>query len=158
MLAYCDEIGEALAAILRPANAGWNTAADQIAVLERALEQIPAEQIEDIEILVRADTAGVTHGLLDFCGEGRLGYSVGYELTDQVRAAILRLPEARWIAALATDGSPRANGQLAEITEHLDLSSWPSGSRVIVGRERAHPGAQLTFTDHDAHRFPSRPD
>jgi hypothetical protein len=152
LLAYCDETGEALAAILRPANAGSNTAADQIAVLERALEQIPPEQIEDIEILVRADTAGATHDLLDFCREGRLRYSVGYELTDQVRAAILRLPEARWIAALATDGSPRANGQVAEITEHLDLSSWPSGSRVIVGRERAHPGAQLTLTDHDGHR------
>jgi hypothetical protein len=24
---------------------------------------------------------------------------------------------------------------------------------VIVRRERAHPGAQLTFTDHDGHRF-----
>ena len=28
-----------------------------------------------------------------------------------------------------------------------------TGSRVIVRRERAHPGAQLTFTDHDGHRF-----
>jgi hypothetical protein len=24
---------------------------------------------------------------------------------------------------------------------------------VIVRRERAHPGAQLSFTDHDGHRF-----
>ncbi len=41
----------------------------------------------------------------------------------------------------------------AEITEHLDLHSWPDGSRVIVRRERAHPGAQLSFTDVDGHRF-----
>jgi hypothetical protein len=31
--------------------------------------------------------------------------------------------------------------------------SWPQGSRVIVRRERPHPGAQLSFTDHDGYRF-----
>jgi len=79
LMAYCDETGEALAAILRPGNAGSNTAADQIAVVERALEQIPAAHIEDIEILVRADSAGATHDLLDFCREHRLRYSVGFD-------------------------------------------------------------------------------
>ena len=44
-------------------------------------------------------------------------------------------------------------GSIAEITTSLDLSGWPAGSRVIVRRERAHPGAQLSFTDHDGHRF-----
>jgi hypothetical protein len=153
LMAYCDETGEALAAILRPGNAGSNSAADHIAVVEHALAQIPAEQIESIEILVRADSAGATHDLLGFCREHRLRYSVGYELTDQVRAAILKVPEDAWVSALATDGSERANGQIAEITNDLDLSTWPTKSRVIVRRERAHPGAQLSFTDHDGHRF-----
>ena len=153
LLAYCDETGEALAGVLRPGNAGSNTAADHIAVVEQALAQIPAEQIEDIEILVRADSAGATHELLDFCREGRLRYSVGYELTDQVRAAVLELPDQAWVSALASDGSARANGQVAEITDRLDLAGWPARSRVIVRRERAHPGAQLTFSDHDGHRF-----
>ena len=62
-MAYCDETSEA-AAILRPDNAGSNTAADQIAVVEQALAQIAVEHIEDIEILVRADSAGATHDLL----------------------------------------------------------------------------------------------
>ena len=150
LMAYCDETGEALAAVLRPGNAGSNTAADHIAVIEDALAQIPAEHIEDAEILVRTDSAGATHELLGFCREHRLRYSVGYELSDPVRAAILKIPEDRWIAALATDGSERANGQIAEITDLLDLTAWPTGSRVIVRRERAHPGAQLSFTDHDA--------
>jgi hypothetical protein len=35
----------------------------------------------------------------------------------------------------------------------LDLSSWPAGMRLIVRRERPHPGAQLRFTDIDGHRF-----
>ena len=61
----------------RPGNAGSNTAADQIAVIEQALQQIPAEQIADVEIVVRADSAGATHDLLDFCRGGRLRYSVG---------------------------------------------------------------------------------
>ena len=153
LMAYCDETGEALAAILRPGNAGSNTAADQIAVIEQALEQIPAEHISDMEILVRADSAGATHDLLDFCREGRLRYSVGYELSEPVRAAILQVPDEQWIAALASDDTPRANGQIAEITDLLDLTAWPTTSRVIVRRERAHPGAQLSFTDHEGHRF-----
>jgi len=153
LMAYCDETGEALAAILRPGNAGSNTAADQIAVIEQALQQIPAEHITNVEILVRADSAGATHDLLDFCREGRLRYSVGYELSEPVRAAILQVPDDQWIAALASDDTPRANGQIAEITDLLDLTAWPTTSRVIVRRERAHPGAQLSFTDHEGHRF-----
>jgi Transposase DDE domain group 1 len=122
-------------------------------VIEHALLQIPAEQIENTEILVRTDSAGATHGLLDFCREHRLRFSVGYELTDSVRAAILEIPEDAWVAALASDGSERENGQIAEITDLLDLTAWPTASRVIVRRERAHPGAQLSFTDHDGDRF-----
>ena len=102
---------------------------------------------------MRADSAGATHDLLDFCREHRLRYTVGYEFTDQVRAAIVNTPENAWVCALAADGSERENGQVAEITEHLDLTAWPTASRVIVRRERAHPGAQLSFTDHDGHRF-----
>jgi hypothetical protein len=153
LMAYCDETGEALAAILRPGNAGSNTAADHVEVIEDALAQIPAELIETIEIVVRTDSAGATHAVMDFCREHRLRYTAGFELTDPVRAAILKIPETAWIAALATDGSERANGQIAEITDLLDLTTWPTGSRVIVRRERAHPGAQLSFTDHDGHRF-----
>ena len=153
LMAYCDETSEALAAILRPGNAGSNSAADHIAVIEDALAQIPAEQIESIEIVVRADSAGATHDLLEFCREHRLRYSVGYELTDRVRAAILKIPENAWVSALASDGSERENGRIAEITHLIDLVAWPTGSRVIVRRERAHPGAQLSFTDHDGHRF-----
>ena len=153
LMAYCDETGEALAAVLRPGNAGSNTAADHVAVIQDALAQIPAELIETIEILVRADSAGATHEVLDFCREHRLRFSVGFELTEQIRTAILKIPEESWVAALATDGTPRENGQIAEITTSLDLTGWPAGSRVIVRRERAHPGAQLSFTDHDGHRF-----
>ncbi len=77
---YLDETREAMGGLLRPGNAGSNTAADHVAVLDRALEQIPAEYVESLEILVRADSAGATHGLVDYCREGNMRFSVGYEL------------------------------------------------------------------------------
>ena len=80
-------------------------------------------------------------------------FSFGYELTEAVRAAILNIPEDAWVSALDQDGSERKNGQVAEITGSVDLSSWPEGSRLIIRRERPHPGAQLSFTDHDGYRF-----
>jgi hypothetical protein len=151
--AYADETREALGAILRPGNAGANTAADHVTVLDRALEQIPAEHIETIEILVRADSAGATHALADHCHDANMRFSFGYELTASVRAAILEIPEDAWVAALDQDGSERENGEVAEITDRVELSFWPAGSRLIVRRERPHPGAQLSFTDHDGYRF-----
>jgi len=150
---YLDETRETLGGLLRPGNAGSNTAEDHKTVIDLALAQIPAKYIESIEILVRADSAGATHGLLDYCREGNLRFSVGYELTEQVRAAILQIPEDTWVPALAQDGSVRDNGEVAEITDMVDLSSWPEGSRLIVRRERPHPGAQLSFTDQDGYRF-----
>ena len=82
-----------------------------------------------------------------------LRFSFGYELSEAVRAAILATPDTDWIAALDQDGSDRPNGQVIEITDQIDLSTWPVGSRVIVRRERPHPGAQFSFTDHDGYRF-----
>ena len=151
--AYADQTREALGGLLRPGNAGSNTAADHITVLDRALGQVPAEHVEQIEILVRADTAGATHGLIDYCRDADLRFSVGYELTEPVRAAILQVPVEAWAPALDQDGNQRANGEVSEITDRVELSGWPERSRVIVRRERPHPGAQLSFTDHDGYRF-----
>jgi len=151
--AYADETRESLAMLLRPGNAGANTAADHVTVIDRSLAQIPDEHIEAIEILIRADSAGATHGTADHCRRCDLRFSFGYELTETVRTAILDTPEDAWVPALDQDGSVRENGEVVELTNRVELSSWPSGSRVIVRRERPHPGAQLSFTDHDGYRF-----
>ena len=153
LMAYSDQTREALGAILRPGNAGANTAVDHKTVLDLALGQLPATSIEDLEILVRADRAGATHELADYCRDAGMRFSFGYDLTDTVRSAILDTPTGTWVAALDQDGTERQNGQVSEITDSLSLGSWPDGSRVIVRRERPHPGAQLTFTDHDGYRF-----
>ena len=158
MLAFLDRPGdpcggEPLAGLLRPGNAGANTVADQIEVAEEALEQLPSDVAADSEIVLRFDSAGATHGLLDWAREGRIRFSVGFDLTEPVREAIARIPDRRWASALNQDGSPRDNGEVAEATDLIDLSGWPEGSRLIVRRERPHPGAQLSFTDSDGHRF-----
>ena len=154
MLGYLDGSEEALAGLLRPGNAGANTAADKIAVLDAALAQLPKRVAAREAVMVRADSAGATHELIDFCRDGRLRFSVGFDLTEPIRTAILALTKDAWVPALCQDGEPRDDGAwVAEITDGLDLAGWPAGSRVIVRREIPHPGAQLSFTDHDGHRF-----
>jgi hypothetical protein len=66
-------------------------------------------------------------------------------LSEPVRAAILRIPEDAWVPAHQKDGTERTNGEVAEITEKIDLSSCVASDRT--------PGAQLSFTDHDGYRF-----
>ena len=70
--AYADETREALAMLLRPGNAGSNTAADHKTVIDRSLAQIPGQQIESIEILIRADSADATHETADHCHDANL--------------------------------------------------------------------------------------
>jgi DDE family transposase len=149
---YLDETGEALGAILRPGNAGSNTAEDHFDVLGLALEQLPAEDLER-EILVRADIGGATHAFTADCREADIRFSVGYELNETVRAAILKLPGVAWIAAVEPGGELRDGAWVAELTEHVDLSGWPEGSRLICRRERPHPGAQFTIFDGLGYRY-----
>ncbi len=148
---YLDETGEALAAILRPGNAGSNTADDHFTVLGLALAQLPAQDL-DREILVRADIGGCTHAFTADWREAGIRFSVGYELNDTVRQVILELPETAWEQAINSDGEDRDGAWVAELTGHLDLSAWPEGSRLIVRRERPHPGAQFQIFDEHGYR------
>lgn len=142
--------GEALAGILRPGNAGANTAADHVALLERALAQLP-DGAAGRGTLVRCDSAGATHAFLDAVVARDLSFSVGCDLTERVRAACLAVPESAWLPALDAGGEPREGAWVAELA--VGLSAWPAGTRAICRRERPHPGAQLTFSDAGGHRF-----
>ncbi|MEJ7784295.1 MAG: transposase [Solirubrobacteraceae bacterium] len=111
-----------------------------------------ARLVAEIELLLRVDTAGAGHELLDWCHEANIRFSVGYGLTEAVRQAILTLPESAFSAAQSQDGTELPNGQVAAVTEARPRR-LAAGSRAIVRRERPHPGAQLSLTDHDGHRF-----
>jgi hypothetical protein len=137
-----------------PGNAAANTATDQIDVVDLALAQLPNQARERQPILVRADAAGATHGLVDHLQALGVGFSVGFDLDSRVRTAILALPADAWVAAIDADGGDRDGAQVAELaTLDLPVAGWPPGTRAICRRERPHPGAQLTFTDADGWRF-----
>ncbi|TDC64956.1 IS1380 family transposase [Actinomadura sp. GC306] len=155
MTAFIDHgaggTGEAAALVLRPGNAGSNTAADHITAGRLALNQIPTRLHK--QVIIRTDAGGGTHEFLDWVTARRVKYSIGFNPTDDICAAILALPEHVWQCAYDADRQPRPGAWVAELTGMLDLASWPKGMRVIVRRERPHPGAQLRFTDLDGHRF-----
>jgi hypothetical protein len=143
--------GEAAALLLRPGNAGSNTAADHITAARLALNQIPSRLHK--QVLIRTDSGGGTRRFLDWVAARRVKYSIGFNLTDDICAAIEALPEQVWQCAYDAGREPRPGAWVAELTGMLDLSGWPKGMRVIVRRERPHPGAQLRFTDIGGHRF-----
>jgi Transposase DDE domain group 1 len=143
--------GEPLAVLLRPGNAGSNTAADHIETARLALAQLPRGLRG--RVLIRTDSAGGTHGFLAWLARRRLHYSVGVTVTEDMQEAVLKVPAKSWTPAYHGNGQVRDGAWVADITGLLDLSSWPPGMRVIVRRERPHPGAQLRFTDVDGHRF-----
>jgi hypothetical protein len=153
LLAYLEDSHDALAGVLRPGNAGANTATDHLEVLDLALAQLPVQTRETAEIVVRTDSAAATHAFTGELAACEIRFLMGFDLTESVRRAILALPETAWRPAIRQDGSERDGAQIAELTDRLELSGWPAGTRVIVRRERPHPGAQLSFTDHDGHRF-----
>ena len=151
LLCSLDGSNEVLAGMLRPGNAGANDADDHIAVFDQGLAQLPEPETPR-SILMRADSAGATHAFLDHVLATGVCFSVGFDLTQTVREAVLSVPERAWVPALTQDGEERDGADIAELIG-LDLSRWPTGSRAICRREEPHPGAQLTFTDHNGYRF-----
>jgi len=166
LLAFLDrpEIagGEALAGLLRTGRAGSNTAADHITVLEQALAGLPARWRPDPDhpedpdkpaVLVRCDTAGATHDFATACRGAGVGFSFGYPVDWRVQDAVDTLNIGQgWYPAIDTDGGIRDGAWVAEATDLVNLSTWPAGTRLILRKERPHPGAQLRFTDADGMR------
>jgi Transposase DDE domain group 1 len=152
LLCYEATTQEALSGLLRPGNAGANTAADQIEVLELALAQLPAE-LKGPGLLVRTDSGGASHAFCDHVASLGHGFSVGFDLTEPVRKAILAVDEQVWRPALTQAGEEREGAAVAELALDLAANGWPAGTRAICRRERPHPGAQLSFTDDNGYRF-----
>jgi len=142
--------------VLRPGNAGSNTAADHLTVVDQALAQLP-DRWRSKPILIRADGAGYSHALIAALSAQGPEFSVGYPVTDAVRDAIAQVPKWAWQAASDADGDLREHADVVEVTGLLDLSTWTKhcpGMRVIVRRELPHPGATLdAFEIRDGYRY-----
>jgi len=151
-----DGTGEPLSFLLRKGNAGSNTAADHIRLVRAALVQLPGHRPgtrPGRKVLIRTDGAGSSHEFLGWLSRQRLSYSVGFTLPTDFADTINTIPEHGWTPAYDADRAPRGGAWVAEVTGLMNLTSWPAGMRVIVRKERPHPGAQLRITDADGHRI-----
>jgi hypothetical protein len=155
LMAYLDHgpagTGEALAGLLRPGNANAGTAADHLTVLDLLTDQLTEDEVA--RLVVRTDTAACTHAFLAELTDRGLGYTVGFYARTDVAQAIETVPPQAWVPAIDAEGVVRDGAWVTEITGLLSLSGWPEGLRVIVRKERPHPGAQLRLTDADGHRI-----
>ena len=161
MFCFADATGEALAGILRPGNATANSGADQLAVVDHALAQLPdayrsghgsgdgAEEVEH-RVVVRADTAGAVATFVHALVARNIEFTVGGRVNDQLSAAIATVPRDRWRRAVDDDDQVRYAGEEAELD--VELAGWPPGTRAICRREQPHPGAQLRLWDLDGWR------
>jgi hypothetical protein len=148
--------GEPLAFLLRTGNAGSNTVTDHKMVIRAALAQLPGGHRRGKKVLIRIDGAGGTHELLAWLTRRRLSYSIGFSLPgdlDSIQKKLATVPPQAWTPAYDADGQVRPGAWVAELTGLFDLSGWPAGMRLIVRKERPHPGAQLRITDVDGHRI-----
>jgi Transposase DDE domain group 1 len=162
LLAFLDrpEVagGEALAGLLRPGNAGSNTAEDHVKVLDMALAQLPEAarprpgDPDSPRVLARSDSAGATHLFAAACRSQGVRFSFGFPVDERIRRVVDLIPDQCWHPAIEAGGL-RDGAWVAEATGMIGLSAWPEGSRLILRKERPHPGAQLTFTDIDGHRI-----
>ncbi|WP_192756251.1 IS1380 family transposase [Actinopolymorpha pittospori] len=138
--------GESLAGILRPGNAGSNTIADHKTLLDLTLEALPESYRPGVdgapEILIRADAAGATYDFAAYCRQKHCEFSFSTESTPTYVGIADAVDEQLWATAIEDDGI-RDGAMVFEATHCVDLSKWPQGTRLILGKERPHPGAQL---------------
>ena len=156
LTAWCDNTGELLAVICRPGNAGSNTAADHIAIIDAAIAAIPAKWRRNL--LITIDGAGCSHAVVEHLEKlntqpgWSVAYSVGFDLDERARVAIGQMPAAGWQAALDAAGTARDDAQVAELTGLLRagadgdrLDGWPADMRIVVRREKIEHGTQLSL-------------
>jgi hypothetical protein len=169
LTAFCSNIGDSLAVMLRPGNAGSFTAADHLLVLDAALGQIPVQWRTDI--LVSIDGAGASHAVIDHLTSlntalmhGRRGrrveYTIGWPVDQRTQTGIDQLREHDWGVALAADGRVDPKAAVADLTGILRhgpegdaLASWPADQRIIVRRVPRPAGEQPRIGEHPDWRY-----
>ena len=166
MFCFADATGEALAAVLRPGNAAANNIADHETVLDAAIGQLPAEiaaghrpgddpALARRQVRVRTDSAGCTRFVWS-CRARNIGFSVVARTTAALHAALLKLhvDDDAWTPLIdERTGEPRDDAYVADITGLVDLEGWPPGTKLIVRRERRHPGAQHSLFPSELWRY-----
>ena len=173
---YCtlDATGEALAVLLRPGNAAANNVADHAEVLDAAIDVLPPRvgvghrsgddrALVNQHVGVRTDSAGGP-SFAHECRRRNVGFSVGTRRAPHIESAIGQVPvdDPRWIPALARERNTAAGNQqpqgdaereepdvrahVIDLTELVDTSGRPEGTRLVVRREPKHVGGRRTLS------------
>jgi hypothetical protein len=151
--------GEILAALLRPGNAGANSAQDHITVFTQAIAQLPDGFYDEHgkligeKILVRTDSAGASRKFLHYLSSLGVQFSVSYPVPVMKANMIAWINDKQyWQPALDQAGDERTDAWVINATDVLGLTDYPSGTNLYLRAEPLHPGAQATLLDLDGHR------
>jgi len=172
LLCFADETGDALAGHLRPGNATANDSADLLAVVDDAICQLPPgigvghrhgndPALVNRDVVVRSDSAGGTQVFVDGLRRRNIGFQVVARRQTAVSAAIAAANEdpQRWEPSVKQDGtetdatSSGLQAAVCEVTDLVDLSRWPQGTRLIIRRQPLHPGTQASLLPDLEYRF-----
>ena len=158
--------GEPLWIAARPGNATANNIADHLEVLDGAIAQLPADASaghrpgDDAAsacrpIWLRVDSAGCSKNLAKALRDRNVVSFMTARSNEAITAAIATArtdPDMCQPAAM-NPKQRNSRAQVAELTASIDLTGWPSGTRLIVRREPLHPGAQRTLFDSPHWRY-----
>ena len=166
LLCFADATGEALSAMLRPGSAGANTLVDHFTVLDAAVAQLPGEiavghHLGDEQstvrrqVQVRTDSAGCSTRFAAGCRSRNIGFAVVARSNASIHKGISRVQhdDKRWQPARRRSGDSAQRSHVTEITDLVDLSNWPPGTRLIVRREHLHQGAQRSLFPSLCYRY-----
>jgi hypothetical protein len=172
LFCFADGTGDALAGHLRAGNATANNAGDLLAVVDDGVSQLPADiaaghqpsddpDLVGRGVVVRSDSAGGTKVFVDGLRSRNIGFQVVARRQTAVSAAIMAANEdpGRWKTALRQDGSQAGltsgglTAAVCEVTDLVDLTGWPEGTRLIIRRQPLHPGTQISLLPDLDYRF-----
>ena len=166
LLCFADATGEALASMLRPGNAGANNLADHFTVLDAAIAQLPSEiavghcdgddkATVRRAVQVRTDSAGCSTKFAAGCRQRNVGFAVVARSNTSIHNGISRIQHdsVRWRPARRRTGDSAQRSHVAEITDLVNLSAWPAGTRLIIRREHLHQGAQRSLFPSACYRY-----
>ncbi len=115
-----------------PGNAGSNTAADHVSVLDMALAALPPRARPRpgdpacAAVLISADAAGATHLFAAAVRERRCSFSLGFAIDEQVQDALLRVPARAWTRPMTSTASPATARRSPRSPA---ASTWPPGRK-----------------------------
>lgn len=152
--------GEILTALLRPGNAGANSADDHIRVFETATAQLPEQLFNDEgtldgqKVLVRTDSAGASRKFLWYLHSQNVQFSVSYPVPAGKAHMVDWIHDKQyWQSALDTEGNDRVDAWVINATDVIGLDDYPPGTQLFLRAEPLHPGAQPSLLDADGHRI-----